>query len=191
MSEDATHPWERLPTESAQAWEAFRKYRDLGQTRSLSQVARDLGKSRPLMAKWSSTHRWVQRAEQFDREDDRLFALQQREQRKAVARRHLRLATMAQNKVIQALQDLDVRALKPQDLIRWLEVTAKIERDALGMGQDHTVTLTTGDGALAHVVLLTDEERRARILALQREAQTRASQWADDEADAERARADA
>lgn len=41
--------WERLPDESSQAFEAFKTFRDLGDKRTQSAVALQLGKSVSLM----------------------------------------------------------------------------------------------------------------------------------------------
>lgn len=76
-------PWERQPTESADAWSAFRAYRDLPPAeRSLSRIASEIvaestGKVRQpdsvrrLLARWSSQHNWQDRTRDWDREVDR------------------------------------------------------------------------------------------------------------------------
>ena len=46
--------WERQDGETAQAFQAFAEYRDMGAERSLAKVAQKLGKSKPLMERWSS-----------------------------------------------------------------------------------------------------------------------------------------
>lgn len=45
--------WERQPGESAQAYEAFAIYRDMGSNRSLRVVAEQLSKSDTLIKRWS------------------------------------------------------------------------------------------------------------------------------------------
>lgn len=66
-------PWEQLPGESARAFRAFCAYRDLGPERSLDAVAAALvpPSRRPRkppgrINKWSSDHRWAERARTFD-----------------------------------------------------------------------------------------------------------------------------
>ena len=46
--------WERQPGESAQAYEAFAIYRDMGSNRSLRVVAEQLSKSDTLIKRWST-----------------------------------------------------------------------------------------------------------------------------------------
>lgn len=64
-------PWERQSRESAQAFEAFSTYLELGADRSLAEVGRRLGKSKALMDRWSSRWRWVERVYDWDLHLDR------------------------------------------------------------------------------------------------------------------------
>ena len=64
--------WERQDGESAQAFEGFALYRDMGAERSLAKVAQKLGKSKALMERWSVRWQWGQRAEAWDAEFDRM-----------------------------------------------------------------------------------------------------------------------
>src|SRR5262245_23960425 len=66
MTQRELKPWERQPGESPRAWAAARTYLELGAERSLSRVGKKLGKSETLMARWSSAHGWVERAEAYD-----------------------------------------------------------------------------------------------------------------------------
>lgn len=69
MMDDA---WARRPEETGPAWEAFRLYRELRRERSLSRVARELGKTMRLMEGWSARHEWVARARAFDDMEEEL-----------------------------------------------------------------------------------------------------------------------
>ncbi|MFI1563895.1 hypothetical protein ACH4ZX_12680 [Streptomyces sp. NPDC020490] len=170
---DSAEAWERQPGESAAAWEAFACYRDLGLSRSISKVAERLAKSRTLIERWSTAHRWVLRAEAWDREQDRLWRADQQQAAREVARRHARLASAAQSKIVAQLQQLDPSRLSPSDVIRWLEVTVRIERQAYGMDlAEAAVGRATGTEP-ADVSGLTDEERRSRMEQLRRELEAR------------------
>lgn len=164
--------WERQPGESAAAWEAYACYRDLGLSRSISKVADTLRKARTLVERWSTNHQWVIRVEAFDREQDRLWRAERQQASREVARRHARLATAAQSKIIVQLQQLDPSRLSPADVIRWLEVTIRLERQAYGMDLTEAAS---GPAALDTVDVsgLSDEERRARMEQLRRELESR------------------
>ncbi|GGL03125.1 hypothetical protein [Streptomyces flaveus] len=171
---DVAEAWERQPGESAAAWEAFACYRDLGLSRSIGKVAERLAKSRTLIERWSTAHRWVLRAEAWDREQDRLWRAERQHASREVARRHARLASAAQSKIVAQLQQLDPSRLSPSDVIRWLEVTIRIERQAYGMDLAEVAsTARGGSDDAADVSGLTDEERRARMEQLRRELEAR------------------
>src|SRR5438874_6587799 len=68
---DDREPWERQPGESAEAFEAFKLYRDGGPKRSRRKVAERLSKSQALMSRWQSRYRWRERVDAYDRERDR------------------------------------------------------------------------------------------------------------------------
>ena len=59
-------PWERQPTESTKAFQAFELYRSMGHERSLSKVGRELGKATQLLSRWSSRHEWQKRVAAWD-----------------------------------------------------------------------------------------------------------------------------
>ncbi|MER6076965.1 hypothetical protein [Streptomyces sp. NPDC001833] len=171
---DSGQAWERQPSESAAAWEAFACYRDLGLSRSIGKVAERLAKSRTLIERWSTTHRWVPRTEAWDREQDRLWRAERQQAARDVARRHARLASAAQSKIVSQLQQLDPARLSPSDVIRWLEVTIRIERQAYGMDLVDAASASKSQET-ADVSALTDEERRARMEQLRRELEARIS----------------
>lgn len=132
-----TQPWERQPGESAQAFEAFAMYRDMGVTRSHGKVAQRLGKSVQLMNRWSRRWSWVTRADAWDREQDRLWRLEQAEARREIARKHLRVGAAMMSKAVQRLQTVDPDKLTPNELERWLRTAAEMERVAAGEAEDN------------------------------------------------------
>ena len=66
MSKDREEIWERQPGESAQAFEAFKIYRDLGLKRSNQEVCKQLSKSRQLISRWKATWNWDERVRAYD-----------------------------------------------------------------------------------------------------------------------------
>jgi hypothetical protein len=103
--------YERLPNESTSAFEAFRAYRDMGSGRSTAKVARQLGKSKTLMDRWSSRWSWSARAAAYDAYlDGERRAAAAGEAREA-AQRHIRIARMAQDRICERLETLDARTV--------------------------------------------------------------------------------
>lgn len=64
-------PWERQPDETRPAFDAFAKYRDMGNERSLGRVAKELGKSAGLIERWSRERDWQRRVTLYDDDLDR------------------------------------------------------------------------------------------------------------------------
>jgi hypothetical protein len=61
-----TQPWLRLPSESAKAFAAAEEYFKMRDQRSVEAVARKLQKAKSLIARWSATNQWVDRANAYD-----------------------------------------------------------------------------------------------------------------------------
>jgi hypothetical protein len=164
-------PWERQSGESPQAFEAFAAYRDLGPARSLTKAARELGKSRTLLGRWSKQYAWVMRAAAYDREQDRMFLAEQQQARRDIARRHAKLAQAFLGKAVARLQGLDPRELSPSDLLRYFQVAAEIERRAAGEEPAGVVAQDKAEGP--DLESLSDEDRRSRMDLLRRELERR------------------
>jgi hypothetical protein len=154
-------PWERLTGESPQAFEAFAAYRDMGAERSLAKVARQLGKSTTLMERWSVGHHWVRRVDAWVVEADRVHRAFLLEHGRVVSQRLLRVAGAMQAKLVEALQALDVRTLTPRDVGYWLDITSKVQRQALGLGDK--VELSGPDGGPVELAHLSPAEAAVRL----------------------------
>ncbi|KAB2328944.1 hypothetical protein F7731_23615 [Cytobacillus depressus] len=129
-------PYERREGESAKAFEAFVKYRNMGIERSLTKVSQELGKSTTLLSRWSSQWDWVERVKAYDMEMDRQALMQEEKKRKEMVKRHAALATSFQSKVLERVRNLNPAELSTNDLIRWFEISVKIERLSRGEPTD-------------------------------------------------------
>ena len=124
--------WERQEGESAKAFEAFSTYRDMGAERSLAKVGQALGKTKAMMEKWSTTNNWVERAEAWDREQDRILQKQQIEDIKKMRKRHANVAVAMIAKAAKALQKIPEEEIKAADISRMVDVASKLERISRG-----------------------------------------------------------
>lgn len=170
-------PWDRMDGETDPAWAAFVAYRDMGLERSLSKLAQDLHKSKQLLGGWSRKHSWQVRCNAWDREQDRQWQRELAVERRKAARRNIRTAGAAMTIAGGALTHLaaDPSKLKASDIARLMEVASKLESLAMGSPTE-IVAGSPGTGASAsqaHVGHLSDEDRRARMLQLRRELDTR------------------
>lgn len=176
-----SEPWERLPEESIRAYAAFKRYLDLGAQRSLSKlsqsyeddakqsvrdgkpkIAKQLTKSVPLLKRWSGQHRWIERMEAWEADQDREWAKERRRSLREANRRHTTLAKSMTAKIASRLMALRINELTPQDLARWLDVAVKIER--LGLGLSTSNHEHTGHDGGPMEVIGVAKERLASLL---------------------------
>ena len=138
--EDQRQPWFRMADESRKAFVAFRCYAELGDQRSLSEVARRLGKSKQLLSRWSARHKWIERVKAFDDRTDEMLHESNLRERKRMVQRHARAAIVAQNIALCRLADAQeaiARGLQDSRLDtmqagRLLDIACKLERLARG-----------------------------------------------------------
>lgn len=167
-------PWERAEGETARAHQAFTVYRDAGPDRSLAKVAATLGKALALIERWSVRWAWVYRVAAWDDDQERRRAVELAAARREATARHVSLATAAQERIATRLENLDPDTLTPGDLIRWLDVSVRLERLALGIPDRIEVPVHPNPvHERADLDGLSPEERRARLVVLRREVDTR------------------
>lgn len=123
----ADKPWDRQQGESLQAYEAFDLYCKMGAGRSIRKVAQELGKSQPLMSRWSSKWKWQQRSREYDKELKRQEFEEARKAAKKMQERQIQTAMLLQKKAVQALDKLNIEDLKPQDILRFISEGTKLE----------------------------------------------------------------
>jgi hypothetical protein len=164
-------PWDRQPGESPKAYASFVKYRDLGRGRTVKAAAEAADRAPQYFWKLSHEWGWVERAAAYDREEDRVFIADTAAARLTMARRHARLATALQNKVVAAIQALDPAKLSPSDLIRTLEAATKLER--LAWGVPDKLELTGASVSTGAIEEMDEAALHARAEELMRELGSR------------------
>lgn len=86
--EEPEEPWLQLPSETREAYAAFKVYRDLDDKEaSLHRVASEQAKSLVLMKRWSKRHAWVERRRLWQAHLDRERQLAQVEEARQMGRR--------------------------------------------------------------------------------------------------------
>lgn len=152
---DGREPWERQHREPANAYAAFVAYRDMGNQRSLTnvadraQVANDgtspRGWTRGNMGRWSGRWRWVERARLWDEHRHAILIEEHEQQVRTVAQRHgelgrrmqalalIKMAGRPASDTAPAVTPLDLDALTPLDVVRFVRYGAALEAAALGL----------------------------------------------------------
>ena len=134
--------WEHQVGESARAYQAFIAYRDQPPlTRSITEVARKLGRAPKTVWNVSTEHRWRERVSAWDAERDKVSCQARLDAIREAQARHVGVAVAMIDKVVQALDErtrnpgYNVLKLRdsPHALAEWAATAVKIERDALGV----------------------------------------------------------
>ena len=141
---EAAPAWEMQPNESRRAYGAFLIYRD-SESRRLSEVAAKLvpSCSTANVARWSSRHRWQQRAWVWDKEQDRIQQAQQARDRSTARKRHLAIAQEMQSIALHGLLELKAKVaagtalnMTSGEVENMLTEAIKLERLTLGVEKD-------------------------------------------------------
>ena len=126
--------WERQPMESARAFAAFSRYRDMGPgQRSSAKVAQELGRSKTLMDRWSSCWSWVKRAEAWDAEQEHTRAEAMRARQLQAVEEDFQLGAALTAKAAKNLMALADAGLSAQEIVRLAHEGVVIKRLTLGM----------------------------------------------------------
>jgi hypothetical protein len=133
--------WEQREKETPQAFAAFESYRGMDpEDRSLAKVGKALGKSAPLMERWSAAHDWVDRARAWDNELARkVLDEEQRRQAKAIAKvrgRYRDAGELAMKLVLAKLKEAESKGLlqTSADLHRIAKIAIDLEASGHGIG---------------------------------------------------------
>ena len=122
--------FKRLPNEGPKAYDAFMKYCEMDQDRSLSGLSKILKKSKSLLSRWSAQYDWVYRASTYDNYLHKIVMDEMAEEKIEIEKKKVDVARKFLDKAEEGLEDIDARKLKVLDRIRMITAGAKIEREA-------------------------------------------------------------
>ena len=114
--------WERQPGESGPAFEAFAAYRDMGEKRTISAVARQLNKSGTLCHRWKLKYDWRARADAYDASIAEEARKQAVSERKKMQDRHIKMSLQLQRKAMEALEKIKPEEMTPKDVKEFLRL---------------------------------------------------------------------
>lgn len=177
-------PWERQPRETSLMYARFIVFRDLGTGRTLKQALEILSVTgdrvkRGQLYNISSQYCWAERAEAFDRDQDRLERDRLIRLRREMTERHRKIATNLMATGLEALRKIKEHpdTITPNEVVRLLALGVKVERAALGE-PEQTIAVTGRDGGpveVADFTGLTPDERAARLRKIGEELTRRAA----------------
>ncbi len=155
--------WERQQGESAQAYEAFNLYLKMGTERSCRKVAQELSKSDTIIRRWSSAWSWQKRVRDYDTELARIEFAEAKKAAKEMRERQINLSVLLQKKAFDALKQLDISELTPQEILRFISEGAKLEA-ANRAAEAQQVAEAAGEGqqtaSLADTIIAAYQRRK-------------------------------
>lgn len=160
MTKWTDKPWERQKGESAQAYEAFVTYRDMGAERSLRAVSRQLGKSKTLIDRWSREKDWVERVRAYDNELEKEARAKAVRGRKDMTERHIKIAMQVQKKALEALASLSVEDMSPKDIKEYIKMATDLERLNRAFEEESSGGKTDAPSSLAEAVIAAYQKRK-------------------------------
>jgi hypothetical protein len=128
--------WQQQPGESPRDYGLFCMYRDHGRIRTVAQIAGMSPLTFGTTARIARMKRWVERAQRWDAEQDRITAIRLQDAREEMAKRHAKAASTLMTKALARLETLDINKISPHALVLMLSAAAQIERAALGLDRN-------------------------------------------------------
>ena len=158
-----TKPWERQEGESVKAFEAFTVYLEMGDERSIREVAQRLAKSRTLIGRWRVTYQWVERVAAFDADVQRKAHAKAVKKRRNMVDRHISIALKMQEKALAALASMKPEEIDPKNLVAFVREATRLERENrtdIVVETDPNKGAEAGASSLADVISEAWERRR-------------------------------
>jgi hypothetical protein len=166
-----TLPYSKKKDETAEAFEAFATYRDMGTGRSHASVAEKLGKSEQLIGRWSRKHGWIKRVHAYDAELDRRKRLVDLREVERMRKRQIQSALAMQDlgnielwKMLDEARKSKKKrgSLDEKTILKLIEKGATLER--LNRGEPGEIVHTSSEGGLDLTGLSLTELKQLRAL---------------------------
>lgn len=153
-------PWERQVNESGPAYEAFAIYRDMGKSRTVSAVVKQLKKSRSLIDRWKNAWNWEERVIAYDNNVEREAKEEAVKEKKTMLTRHIKIAMQVQKKALQALDNLDVKEMSPKDIKEYIRMATDLERLSRTFDDEKQEEETGKEMSLADAIMSAYQKRK-------------------------------
>ena len=135
--------WEKQKGETSLAFAAFMVYRDFGPERNIKKALRRIERDEAVVSRkyrtwrfWATQNHWIERAEDYDRDLDRIALAERRRQ----IIEHEKDILQTSKKMLVVVDDR-VDTMGPGELSQnnvpyWFKTAAQTGREALGIGNE-------------------------------------------------------
>ena len=132
---------EPLSDESNKAFEYFQEYLKMGINRSFQAVADKYQISINAVKKFANRYFWTERVRLYNNHIAQTYRREMEEEARQANKRHIKQAHMVLDKAIRKIKVIKPEKLTPDQALKYLDLSVKMERDALGIEQ----LFNTGD----------------------------------------------
>lgn len=137
----------------------------MGEKRTLNAVAAELQKSYTLIRRWKETWNWEERVRAYDNDLQKEAHKKAIKEKKNMVDRQIRLATLMQDKALEALEYMDTKDMDPRALVALVNAATSLERknreDAVLQAAPATEDgAGPGSGSLADMITAAWERRK-------------------------------
>lgn len=124
---------EPLPDETNKAFEYFQTYLQLGIDRSYRKVAETYGISQTAVNKFADRYFWTERVRLYNSHMAQIYRKEMEEEARKANKRHVKQAKMILDKAVRKIRVIKPEKLTPDQALKYLELSVRMERDALGI----------------------------------------------------------
>ncbi len=135
-------PWDRLQAESDRAWEAFRRFRDMGVNRTVANVRRSMGiaDGTSTCEGWAIRYHWRVRASAWDDHLDKIAQKAYEDEAATMGRRHAQIGMKLQNlgseRIVEIAETPELKkVITVREAIDLTKAGVEIERSARGLDE--------------------------------------------------------
>lgn len=182
------NPWEQqLPRETDLMFSRFKVFRDLGpesdRLRQTLEVLNSTGDKLTYytIKDYSSAFRWSARAGAWDRYTAQADRARMVRRRRRAIDDQCKAAEKLRLKALEALNIINIEDLTPADVVRFVDLSYKIESSIYREFEDSAVAQETGKADVQDIANWSPGERRRRLEVLTAELSQRATRAADDD----------
>lgn len=128
-----SYPWERQADEDWKHYEWFCKWRDsIAKERRVTVFSRAVGSTPSTIKRVMEKNAWEKRLTAY-----KLRLLEEKEEldvveREEMYKRHSSLSMKLQEKLEEAIDNIDATDLTPKDIVSWLDIAVKVDRLSRG-----------------------------------------------------------
>jgi hypothetical protein len=164
-------PWERQPGESPRQYARFTIFRDMGESRNLNAALEIINATGNNITKGSLhqlsfQYRWTERCESWDAQQQAAERQRLIQLRRDMIERHRKVANSLTSKAVMSMLKIDEKhPLAPVDIVRFLTLSADLERKALGEPTERIAISgpTGGPVQVEDLSRLSPEQRKIRL----------------------------